>query len=414
MSTEIKGADELMTQVKSIVKNITAEHNDEVQAVLKKYESEQEEQGKASKETKELLVKLTEQHAELEAKTDEAAEKLLDFSQKLAEGFDGKGKRKSLGEQITQHEMYKAFQGGQNKKIRMEFKNTILTESGSPAAPDGHLVDHDRVRGIVPLAYRSLNLLDLIPMGTTTSDVVKFGKENTFTNAAAETAQGAAKPESTITYTSDTENVETIATFLKVSNQALRDAPMLESSINARLGHMVRHRLQQQIISGNGTAPNLSGLETTGNHTDYTATSGESILDAINRMKYAVMGADYEANLVILNPADWGTVERVKATTSSEQYAYGDGAGINYVNNGLTALAWGLPVVLTNDLTATRGIVMDRFAVQLFMREGLRVEMFEQDEDNVQKNLITVRAELDAAFAVYANAPIRYTTALTV
>lgn len=412
--TDIKNSDELLTQVKSIVKNITTEHNDEVMKTLEKYEAEQDEQGKASKETKELLVKLTEQHAELEEKQDEAAQKLLDFSQKMAEGFDGQGKRKSLGEQVTEHEMFKAFQLGQNKKITMEFKNTILTESGSPAVPNGDLVDHDRVRGIVPLAYRSLNLLDFIPMGTTTSDTIKFGKENSFTNAAAETAQGAAKPESTITYTSDQEYVETIATFLKASKQSLRDAPMLESSINARLGHMVRHRLQQQIISGDGTSPNLSGMETTGNHTDYTAATGDSILDTINKMKYAVMALDYEANAVILNPADWGTVERTKSTTSSEQYAYGDGGGVSYVNNGLNALAWGLPVVLTNDLTATRGIVMDRFAVQLFMREGLRVEMFEQDEDNVQKNLITVRAELDAAFAVYANGPIQYTTALTI
>lgn len=411
--TEVVNADVLKEQVKGIVKNITAEHNDQIMQTLEKYNKEQEAQGKASKETTELLVKLTEQHAELEAKQDEAAQQLIDFSQKLTEGFDGQGKRKSLGEKITEHEMFKAFQLGQNKKVTMEFKNTILTESGSPATPDGHLVDHDRV-GFVPMAFRSLNILDLIPTGTTTSDVIKFGKENTITNAAAETAQGAEKPESTITYSSDTENVETIATWLKVAKQALRDAPMLQSSINARLGHMVRHRLQQQIISGDGTSPNLSGLETTGNHTDYTAVTGDSALDSINRMKYAVLGADYEANLVILNPADWGAIERTKSDSSSEQYAYSDGAGVNYVNNGLTALAWGMPVALTNDLTATRGIVMDRFACQLFMRENLRIEMSDSDDDNFTKNLITVLAELDAAFAVYANGPIRYTTALTV
>ena len=411
--TEVVNAEVLKEQVKGIVKGITAEHNEEVMQTLEKYTKEQEEQGKASKETRELLVKLTDQHQELEAKQDEAAQKLIDFSQKLTEGFDGQGKRKSIGEKVTEHEMFKAFSLGQNKKITMEFKNTILTESGSPATPDGHLVDHDRV-GFVFNAFRSLNLLDLIPTGTTTSDVIKFGKENTVTNAAAETAQGAEKPESTITYTSDTENVETIATWLKVAKQALRDAPMLQSSINARLSHMVRHRLQTQIISGNGTSPNLSGLETTGNHTDYTASTGDSVLDTINQMKYAVMGADYEANLVILNPADWGAVERVKSTSSSEQYAYGDGSGITYVNNGLTALAWGLPVVLSNDLTATRGIVMDRFACQLFMREGLRVIMSDSDDDNFTKNLVTVLAELDAAFAVYSNGAIRYTTALTV
>jgi HK97 family phage major capsid protein len=407
-----ENSEELMKAVKSKVKDVMATENDNVFSTLQKYEKELEEQGKASKETTNSLAKMAENFAEMQEKQEEAAESILDIAQQLADGYDGQGKIKGAGDIITEHERFKDFQAGHSKKLAIMVKNTILTESGSPATPDGHLVDHDRVRGIVPLAFRSLNVLDVIPQGTTTSDVIKFGKENTITNAAAETAQGASKPESTITYTSDTENVETIPTFLKVSKQALRDAPFLASSINARLGHMVRHRLQQQIIAGNGTAPNLSGLTTTGNHTDYTAVSGDSELDTINQMKYAVMGADYESNLVIMNPADWGVIERKKVASGNNSYAYGDGNGITYVNNGLTALAWGLPVVLTNDLTADNALVLDRFACQVFLREDLRVEMFEQDEDNVQKNLVTVRAELDAAFAVYANGPIRHCTDL--
>ena len=342
-------------------------------------------------------------------KKDEVSQAIVDINQKLAEGFDGKGKKaKAWGEQVITHEDFKDFQMGKSKKMALQVKNTILTESGSPAVPDHHLVQEDRVRGIVPLAFRSLNVLDLVPAGTTTSDTVKFGKENTFTNSAAETAQGAAKPQSAITYTSDQEYVETIATFLKVSKQALRDAPMLESSINARLGHMVRHRLQQQIIGGDGASPNLSGWTTTGNHTDYTPVSGDLATDSLNKAKYAVIAADYDANAIIMNPADFGAIERIKSSSSNNDYAFGEGAALSYINNGLTPMIWGLPVVLTNDLASGKFILMDRFASQLFMRENLRVEMFEQDEDNVQKNLITVRAELDAALAVYANAPIRY------
>jgi len=405
--SEVKNADQLVKQVQDII-NI---QNDEVASKLKQYNEEVEANGKATKETTEQLVTLSEQFVEMSEKKDEMSQALTDINQKLTEGFDSKGKKaKTFGEQIVNHEDFARFKAGGSKKMALEVKNTILTESGSPAVPDHHLVAEDRMLGIVPLAYRALNVLDMIPTGTTTSDTIKFSKENSFTNSAAETAQGAAKPESAITYTSDQEYVETIATFLKISKQALRDAPMLESSVNARLSHMVRHRLQQEIIGGDGVSPNLSGWSTTGNHTDYAPVTGDLATDSLNKAKYAVIAADYEPNLIVMNPTDFGAIERIKTTSSNNDYAYGGGAALTYVNNGMTPLLWGLPVALSNDVTATEFFLMDRFASQLFMRENLRIEMFEQDEDNVQKNLITVRAELDAALAVYANAPIRYGT----
>lgn len=402
---KIENADQLVKQVEGIINT----HNDEVAAKLKKYHDEVEANGTATAETKEQLVKLSEQFVELTDNKDEIAQSITDIKQKLTEGFDGKGKRiKTWGELVTAHDDFANFQAGKSDKMALQVKNTILTESGSPAQPDGHLVDHDRVRGIVPLAMRSLNILDLIPAGTTTSDTIKFGKESAFTNSAQETAQGGQKQESIITYSSESEFVETIATFLKVSKQALRDAPMLESSINARLSHMVRHRLQQQVISGNGTSPNISGLTNSGNFTSFTPSTGDLATDSLSKAKYAVIAADYDANVILMNPADFGAIERTKNNSTDNRYAFGDGAALSYINNGATPLIWGLPVVLSNDIGSGEFILMDRYAAQLFMRENVRVEMFEQDDINVQKNLITVRAELDAALAVYANAPIRY------
>ena len=36
----------------------------------------------------------------------------------------------------------------------------------------------------------------------------------------------------------------------------------------------------------------------------------------------------------------------------------------------------------------------------IYDRQGITLEMFEQDSDNVQKNLITIRAECRMAFAI--------------
>ena len=46
--------------------------------------------------------------------------------------------------------------------------------------------------------------------------------------------------------------------------------------------------------------------------------------------------------------------------------------------------------------------------VQLFQRQGMTVELFDQDRDNVQKNLVTVRIEERIALPIYRPAGIQY------
>jgi hypothetical protein len=69
-----------------------------------------------------------------------------------------------------------------------------------------------------------------------------------------------------------------------------------------------------------------SGIKVQGHIKIWYPETGEIALDSLNRAKYAIIGADYMPNVIILNPADWGAIERVKSTASSNDYAAGDGA----------------------------------------------------------------------------------------
>ena len=52
-------------------------------------------------------------------------------------------------------------------------------------------------------------------------------------------------------------------------------------------------------------------------------------------------------------------------------------------------------------MTAGKFLVGDfNQAATLWTRQGMTVEMFEQDSDNVQKNLVTIRAERRLGFGV--------------
>lgn len=381
-----------------------------LEQAIEKYEAQVKDAGKASNEVRDEVKALSEQHAELVKKLEGQEAKFDDFRQTVTTGMVGGGeKEKSWGETLVESEGFKAVLEGNSPSAKVQVKNTILGEAGSPQNPSNVLVPEDRLSGIFGGAFRALNVLDFFPTGATSSNQIQYTRELSNTNNAAETSEGATKPESAITFELVDDPVRTIAHWLKLSRQVLDDAPLLQSYVDRRLRHGLRNRLELQILRGNGTAPNISGLSASGRHTAFTPTASETEFDAISRAKYAVIGDDRSANVLFLNPADWGKMERRKVGTSNDDtYLVGQNAIVSHIQNGLVSMVWGLPVVTTNNVEEGKFYVLDSNETMLVMRQAASVEMFAQDEDNVQKNLITVRAELRAALAVFAAGAIRF------
>lgn len=378
-------------------------------SAIERYEGQLNESKSAANEVRDEVKALAEKHSNLVKQSESLAERFREFEQTALTGMKGAGEPvQTWGQKLISSDSFDAFLKGSSQRARIEVKNTILGEAGSPQDPTNVLVPEDRLPGIVPGAFRQLTVLDFIPTGATNSNQIQYTREASWTNDSAETAESGTKPESDLTFELVDEPVRTIAHIIKLSKQVLDDAPALQSYVDRRLRHGIRQRLESQILSGNGTSPNIAGLDQTGRHTDFTPESAENEFDAINRAKYAVIGADYMPNVVFLNPEDWGKMERLKRASGDQAYVAGDGAALSYIQNGLTPVVWGMPVVASNAVTAGEFFVMDSNAVQLFMRQAATVEMFEQDEDNVQKNLITVRAELRAALACFTPTAVRY------
>ncbi len=359
---------------------------------LRTYEGQLREAGDVAGKTREELKSLTEQHKEL-------SDAFASMAQKGVR-IEREEPIQSIGQQFIASEAFKSLMSGQSGRARVELKNTVIGEGGSPANPIDTLAPADRMPGIVPGAFRSLSLLDFIPRGVTSSNLVEYTKEDTFTNDAAETRENAAKPESDVTFTLVSVPVRTIAHWLKISKQAMEDAPAVATYIDGRLRHGVLNRLQTQVVAGNGTSPNISGILASGNSTTVTAATGDNALDFANKLKYAVIAAEYQPSVYMINPADWGKIERLKKGTGDASYIAAEGA-INYLQSGLVPTLWGLPVIASNAVTAGTLICAASDAMMLWQRSGVVVEAFEQDSDNAQKNLVTIRAEMRGAFSVF-------------
>ncbi len=327
-------------------------------------------------------------------KVQECADRIVALEQKLTGAIlAGKAAPKSFAQILVEDPAYKAFASGQTNKCRITLKNgfgaqnnTITGQSGSPAANDDTLVPADRRPGIIPGAFRTLRVRDLIGTGRTVSNAVEFTRELLFTNNAAETAEGASKPESVLTFELYTAPVVTIAHWLKVSRQIMNDAPALVAYIENRLRYGVELREETQIIAGNGVGQNLKGMTVSPNYTAFTPSSGDTALDSLNRAIRALDDADFPANGVIMKGATWGAIERLKDDNNS--YLVGSPFG------AIVPTVWGKPVAVTPSMTANKLLVgAFDIAFMYLDREETVVEMSESDDTNFQQNLVTIRAE---------------------
>jgi len=365
-------------------------------AMATKAEGELATVGKISTDTKAAVEALG-----IEQRT--LADRLVQLEQKSSAQQDNQPGDESPGAMVVKSESYKAFQASEGKqRARFEVKNTVTNAIGGTFS--------ERRAGVVEGAFRVFTIEDLLTSIPTTSNAIDWIRENVFTNSAAETAEGAAKPESSLTFTPGTMPVSTIAHWIKITKQLAMDNAALAAYINRRMIYGVNLRAENQIVSGNATAPNLSGLTRVGNFTahGYTAAALTALglsptnrFDLIGKMIGDCAVADYPADVVILNTADWWTLRLTKDTQG--RYLLGDpGATV-------APSLFGRPVVASNAMTADNVWVGSLSqAATLHNREGVVVDMSESDENNFQLNLVTIRAERRMALTVEKPAAARY------
>ena len=307
-------------------------------------------------------------------------------------------KDESWGEQFIKSARYADFAGGQMNKLRVEVKNT-LTGSDATVAPD-------RKPGIVGGAFVPFSMESLLPSTSTSSNAIEFTKEASFTNSAAEAAEGTQKGESALTWSLVNMPVSTVAHWIKISKQLAADAPALAAYVNTRMRYGVNQKVDVQLVVGDGTAPNISGTYDTGNYTAHgyaNAALGATLkkLVLFRKIIADLYAAGFPPDAIVLNPADWAAIEIELFTTAAGQTLYN-------VNSAGQAFLFGLPVIQALGMAADT-FQIGRFseAYMLYNREGVVVEMSDSDSDNFTKNLITLRAERRLALATEKPAAVR-------
>jgi HK97 family phage major capsid protein len=290
--------------------------------------------------------------------------------------------RKGLGEAVSRDQLVEQW-----SRRRAIAADDILDYSPTGAARI------QSPQGIVPQLRRQLTVLDLIPTDTLNNNVYEYVQETGSFNTASETEELALRDSADLELVDAEARARTISHWFKMSRQALADIGGLQATVQNRLLYGVRRRLEDQIISGNGEGEYILGiLNTTGiASVDYSAVlEADATLDGI----VDVILSDAEPSGVVLNPADWQSMQVAKADSSG---VYLSGGPFGSTPRTL----WGLPVVLNAQMPAGQALVGDfNIGAVVLVRESPNILLSDSDQDDFVRGRVTIMAEGRFALAV--------------
>jgi HK97 family phage major capsid protein len=280
-------------------------------------------------------------------------------------------------------------------------QKALLTSSDTSA---GGFVINDRLPGWTPLTRGELALLDLLPTQNTTSDMVEYVVQTTRTNAAAAVAEATAssgasgaKPESALAWNVVQAPVQQIATHIPATTRILNDLGALRSMIDDDLLYMLQETLEQQCVIGNGTPPNLQGINTAPGI--QTMAAGALPIDAIFNASLACRFSGGVAATAAIVGANSLAALRLARENAASGTLGGYIMGPPNMPGPLTI--FGLTVAVATAVPANVAFVLNLTptTIALVEREGGTIETG-WINDQFTRNLVTVRAELRAVLAI--------------
>ncbi len=312
---------------------------------------------------------------------------------------NGLGAAKAFGPRELRYALqaskdYQRFRDGTSKSVVLDFPavdfKTLISLSDINRQAD-------LMPGVVPGPTEDRTVSDLMLQGNTTANTIEYYERTSFTNNADTVAEGGTKPESALGYTLRTDSVRKIGHWIPATKESLDDVPFLESEIRGELSYGVVRSEEEQLLFGNGTAPNIRGLMNRAGLQSYAKTGGDSVADAIYHAMQLVRGEEgdgfAEPTAIVMHPTDY-TGYRLMRTTD----------GI-YINGSPSEPGpdrmWGLMVRQTTAMsqgTALTGAF--RPYSKILRREGITITLSTEHSTFFIENKVAILAEERIALQV--------------
>lgn len=291
--------------------------------------------------------------------------------------------QKTLGQLFVESKIFKGGQPMKGVEAEVDANVKTLMQTSTGWTPESV-----RSGRVVLSAQRPPQVVDLIPSGSISQVANVYMRETTFTNNAAEVAEGNAFGEAALALAEVTDPVVKVAILLPVTDEQLADIPRITAYIDNRLDLMIRQRLDNQLLNGNGTSPNMRGiLNVAGIQTQ--ARGSDAPFDTWLKLLTKLIDTPgfCTPSGLVMNPTDWTNLRLQK--TADGVYILG-----NPGDSGRQQL-WGQPVAQTSVLTAGTGIAGDWLAYSdLLYYQGIEFKITDSNADDFTKGKQMLRATI--------------------
>ena len=216
------------------------------------------------------------------------------------------------------------------------------------------------------------------------------------------TAEGAAKAQIDFELVLASAAVRKVTAYIKVSKEMLDDIPLMESEINQELSERINLTIDAQLLSGDGTGQNLTGILAnatafapgsfaTGQVNEVVTPINADVLRvAINQISIAL----FQANYIVMNPSDVTAMDLAKGSDS------------HYIlppfSTNANTIVKGIPVIANTGVTEGEYLVGDFSKAGVRFREGLSFDVGYENDD-FTKNFVTILAEARLVQRVKSN-----------
>ena len=365
------------------------------------------------------LVKVRE---ELEARQDEFETKharsntgspggfqRIDFGQKVYDRFAGLGEGEGQLQRAIKSKQFatvKSLIGG-SKVVTIEdgaeqFLYAVkahLKAVTALAASGGDTIIPVYEPQIIRPGEQPITLLDVLPRATTMSPLIYWVVEvlgsrtdNTGIQSLdfTGTDQGTALGESDFVFNQLSAETRTFGHTAKIALQLLEDVGQLRGYLDNIMRYMVRYNLEGQILGGDGTGKNISGLKTQGTAFDTTldtalGVTNQQNLDVIRIAIHQCALTFFPATATILHPQEATGLELLK--DGDQRYLF-----VMNPNAAQAIRPWGVPVVSTTQQTADDFTVGAMNQCEVVIRKEIDVMVSTENEDDFDKELGTMKA----------------------
>ncbi len=303
----------------------------------------------------------------------------------------GNGERKTLGALYVASDQWKQFKKDKTREASPFHAEIGLKTLFQTSA--GFLPESVRSGLLVEAVTRPIQVTDLIPSFPINQPSFVYMEETTRTHAAVEKAEGVAAPESTFVWTEKTSAVRKIFDSIPVTDEQLEDESQIQSLLDSRLQFGVRQRLDLQILVGDGTPPNLEGINNvTGIQTQARGSDGLIVAFSKTLTKIRFTGRATPSGAV-MHPNDWEAYMLLE--NANGDFLFGN----PFAGAGPTSLL-GIPIAVSDAQTENTALIggFANFS-RLDDRRGVMVQIgFVGTQFTEGK--VTMRADLRTAFTV--------------